>query len=607
MKKYFLATVTGIMVLLLTACGATPTPEVKTVEKVVTQVVEKQVEKVVTQVVEKQVEKVVTQIVQVTKAPAPATQLWYNPGEVGVTWVHICTDTPPQYGGTIVSIYSSGPPRGQQTWYDYDHDRYLFSNLVHQELQPDYTFKYEGDLAESYEASKDGLTYTFKLRKGVKWHDGQPFTADDVKFTFDLVLNPDLAFGQRSMSFQYLEGFDAFSKKTANSISGVTVVDANTVQLKFTKWSADVLENLNRTPIQPKHLLAGKSKDELLKADQAVSKPIGTGPFKFAQYVPGQYYSVEANPDYYKGRPYLDRIIFRLTAGGNLAAASGWLASLEAGEIQIGGTITGKDRERAAANKGVVLVGGPMAGGWGPTINVSKDYLKDPRVRQAIWMAVDVNTIVNTILVGDAVPYDIKQVDPTNQWFDPKYKAPSYDPAKAKQLLKDAGWDANRELQLVTYYVRPSDLQMLAAAQQNWADAGIKVNIIPLEGAAATDRQVKGDFDLFYASSLGEGPTWQIFASDQKPPQGGNLGGYNNPDFDKLIKAAVVEPDPAKRKTLYNQASLILMQDVPAANWFLQNRVIPANVNVCNYRYYQYGPWMDWKPETWYLKNPPKQ
>ena len=581
--------------LVLVACGptVTPTPEVVTVEKIV----------------EKTVDKIVTQIVEVEKPIAKSGELWYNPGEVGVTWVHICTDFPPAYGGTVVSIYSSGPPRGQQTWYDYDHDRYIQSTLVDQVLQPDYTFKYEGDLAESFTVSEDGKTYTFKIRPGVKWHDGQPFVAEDVKFSFDLVLNPDMAYAPRNWSFRYLEGFDAFSKKAEKSISGVKVVDANTVELKFSDFSdgifpPEVLENLNRFPIQPKHLLEGLDKDQLLKHDQAVNKPIGTGPFRFADYVPGQYYSVEAYEDYWKGRPYLDRIIFRLVAGGNLAAASGWLASLEAGEIQIGGTLTGEDRKRAEANKSLVMVGGPMFGGGGPGFNMRKEYLKDTNVRMAMWHAVDVNTIVKTILAGDSKPYNLKSVDPNNAWYDPTFKFPEYDPKKAKDLLKAAKWDSNRQLDLVTYYVRPSDLQFLAAAQQYWADVGVKVNIIPLAGPAAGERQKSGDFDLFYANPLGEGPGWAGKTSDQIGEGGGNINYFENAEFDQLINAALKEPNEAKRKESYNKASLILAAEMPANNWFLSNRVIPASTNVCNYRYYQYGPWMDWKPETWYLKNP---
>jgi len=589
-----------VLSLLFSACApATPQVIEKIVEKPVVQTVivekEKQVEKQVVQTVVVEKEKVVEKVVQ------PTVQgLWYDPGDVGVSWVHICPDVPPVYGGTIVSISSSGPPRGQQTWYDYDHDRYIFSSLIDQELSPDYKIYYRGDLAESWKTSTDGKIVTFTLRKGVKFHDGSVMTADDVKTSFEVVLHPELAFGQRRLAFRYLEGFDKYDGKTVKEISGIKVVDPNTIQFTFTQWHYQITPSFIYVPIHPKKVFEGKTAAEWLKLDQAVSKPIGTGPFKWEKYVPGQYYSVVANTDYYNGRPYLDRIIFRLQTGGNLASASVWLAALEAGEIQIGGTITGKDRERAAANKDLVLIGGPMDSLWGWNYNLKRPAMQDKRVRQAMLYALDLPTTLAAVWGAEASVFNPKQYDPAGDFFPADTPTYPYDVKKAKQLLADAKWNPNNKLTLITYYTRPTDLQMFQVFQQYWAEVGIQVEIVPLDGPAHGERVKKGDWDLTYAGGLGTPRSYVSFGCDVTDVTV-NSSGYCNKDVDAWVAAANTEPDAAKRKELYNKAAKVMMDELPGTAMFQMTRVIPANKSVCNWRYYQYADWIDWQPETWYL------
>jgi len=617
MKRWVWAVTVLVVVGLLVAACAPATPQViekqVIVEKPVIQTVvvekEKEVEKRVVETVvvekEKEVEKQVIQTVVVEKVVEKVVMptiegLWYDPGEVGASWVNLCTDTPPRYGGTIVSIYSSGPPRGQQTWYDYDHDRYIFNSLIDQQLSPDNRIYYTPDLAESWEVSPDGKVYTFKLRSGVKFHDGTLLTADDVKVTYELVLHPELAFMQRRLAFRYLEGFEAFSNGQAKEITGIKVLDPTTIQFTFTQWHYQLPAAFIYVPIHPKHILEGKTPQEALKLEQAVSNPIGTGPFKWEKYVPGQYYSVIAYDEYFNGRPYLDRIIFRLTAGGNLASASVWLAALEAGEIQIGGTITGKDRERAAQNKNLVLIGGPMDSLWGYGYNLQKPYLQDKRVRQAMVHALDLPTILATVWGDEATAFDHKKYDPAGDFFPADMPTYKYDPAKAKQLLDEAGWNPRQKLILISYYTRPTDLQMFQVWQQYWADVGIQVEIVPLDGPAHGERLKSGDWDLTYAYGLGKPMAWTSLACDAAVPSP-NSPGYCNPEVDELVAAGNVEPDSAKRKELYNQAARIIADELPATNLMQFVRVIPATKKVCNWRYYQYADWIDWKPETWYL------
>lgn len=620
MKRCYISVVVLVLLGLLSIPACAPaTPQIVEKEVVVekpvvqTVVVEKPIEKkvvetvVVEKVVEKPVEKKVVETVvvervvekEVEKQYKPG-ELWYDPGEVGVSWVHVCPDIPPRYGGTIVSIYSSGPPRGQQTWYDYDHDRYIFNSLIDQELAPDYTIYYAPDLAEKWETSPDGKVITFQLRKDVKFHDGKPFTADDVKFTYELVLHPDFAFMQRRLAFKYLEGFEAFSKGEAKEITGIKVLDPYKVQFTFTQWHYQIMPSFIYVPIQPKHLLEGLTPKQLLDHPQAVSNPIGTGPFKWEKYVPGQYYSVVANEDYFNGRPYLDRIIFRLTAGGNLANVSVWLAALEAGEIHIGGTITGKDRERAAQNKDLVLVGGPMDSLWGYAYNLQKSYLQDKRVRQAMVYALDMPTILSTVWGAEATPFDPKRYDPAGEYFPPDMPTYNYNPEKAKQLLKEAGWDSKRKLTLISYYTRPTDLQMFQVWQQYWADVGVQVEIVPLDGPAHGERLKSGNWDLTYAWGLGKPPQWVSLACDAPIPAT-NSPGFCNKEVDEWVAAGNTEPDPAKRKEFYYKAARVVADELPATNLMQFVRVIPANKKVCNWRYYQYADWINWRPETWYL------
>jgi peptide/nickel transport system substrate-binding protein len=207
--------------------------------------------------------------------------------------------------------------------------------------------------------------------------------------------------------------------------------------------------------------------------------------------------------------------------------------------------------------------------------------------------------MINTVWGAEATPFDPKKYDPAGDLFPADTATYPFDVKKAKALLADAKWNPSQKLVLATYYTRPSDLQMFQVFQQMWADVGIQVEIVPLDGPAYAERLKKGDYDLAYAAQQGTPRQYTGLACDVTDPTA-NPSGFCNKDLDSWVIAANTEPDLAKRKELYNKAAKLMNDELPATNVLQFTRVIPANKAVCNWRYYQYADWIDWKPETWY-------
>jgi len=180
-------------------------------------------------------------------------------------------------------------------------------------------------LAESWEISKDGLTYTFHLRRDVKWHDGEPFTAKDVEFTYTLLVNKEAGSIFAGKVIGFVEGAQDYYDGKTDRISGIKVIDDYTIQFKLKKISVPFLSQIF-FPIVPEHIFGKIPVDQIAKSREA-QMMIGTGPFKLVKYVTGQYYEFERFDDYFKGRPHIEKIYVKI------AKADVALAMLKKGEI----------------------------------------------------------------------------------------------------------------------------------------------------------------------------------------------------------------------------------------------------------------------------------
>ena len=419
--------------------------------------------------------------------------------------------------------------------------------------------KVESVLASSYEVSPDQLTYTFKLADA-KWHDGQAFTAKDAKFTIELAKNPKT-------------GSVLAARLTA--VSSIETPDDKTLILKLSAPSAILMDTMTKIMMLPEHALSQIPADQLAKNSWWSTAPIGTGPFKFIRYVQDQYVELSANTDYRGGKPALEKLIDRYFA--DPAAA---IAALRAGEIQFtyvdsNDVPTFKDNADFRVIEGESFVVNYLG------FNHDSPIWKDLRVRQAVMYAINRPAIVQSLYGGAAKQANCAYVA---DHLVPKDVEPyAYDPDKARQLLKEAGWDqinGDKPITLLTYYTTPLAANVMAALQAMLAQVGI--NVTPRAVDTPTFNSIvlnpKPDvsqFQMIYAG-LQNGPDPSNINAGlnekQIPPAGANVVRARMPDLTAALDTALSETDPAKRNTHYQDVCKLINGELPWATLWVANR-----------------------------------
>jgi len=459
------------------------------------------------------------------------------------------------------------------------------------------------DFAEKWEVSEDGLTYKFYLRKDVTFHDGQAVTANDVKYSIEMCIHPATGcLAKIYFPYNYIVGYEDFEDDKAEEVTGVQVLDDYTLQITMSAPRFTMIPFIGLVDIWPKHVMESIPFDQINESKYA-HEPIGSGPFKMVEFVPEQYYIEEAFEDYYAGRPYLDRIIFRIGAAG-----PAWPALLETGEVHVGTRTIGPDRERLRQNPQIALVGAPIAGPMALWLNTEN---LDKIVRQALYYALDREALVDGIYFGgtQAVVWSWKIPDPNSEWTPPDITEYAYDPEKARALLAEAeaagAWDPDQEMRLLNYYTGDTEKSVLAAMQQMWADVGIKVNIETMDGPSFIERYYnQHEFELGFGCCGFDSP-WifdQSYTCDKFYPQGYNGTRFCNPELDEISSQAMSESDPAIRQELWYQLYHAVADEAIMLGLWSENRVHAINKNVCNYRYRQTNmSTYQFLPHTWYL------
>ena len=415
------------------------------------------------------------------------------------------------------------------------------------------------DLAESWEISDDATSYTFHLAEGVTWHNGEPFTSEDVKFTFENIL------------LKYHSRTKAGLEKV---LAGIDTPDANTVVFRFNKPYAPLLQRLDVTeaPILPKHIYEGI--EDPTKAD-ANLKPVGTGPFVFGSYTPGEV-RLMRNENYFKeGLPLLDEVVFRI-----IPEASTQIQALEAGEVDYVWRVPGPDATRIADSPDTDVL--PVASGPGGgfciitlTFNLERDVFKDVRVRQAFAYAIDRQQIVDQILFGQgraAVAPISSEITWAHLADGPQYP---YDPAKAESLLDEAGYPkgADGTRFKVDFVHFPPFSKYGELLREQLSKAGITLELRPLERDAAVDTIFnKRDFDtnlISYCNNADPeiGVRRMYVSTNIGNIPFSNGAAYVNPEVDELFNQASSTADREARGEIYHKIQRILLEDLPY--WWL--------------------------------------
>ena len=413
---------------------------------------------------------------------------------------------------TTLSAYSS-----------YDFTALLYTGL----LRWNADMKIEPDLATGYLVPND-TTYIFRLRQGVKFHNGQAFTADDVKYTFDRILDPATA----SPSATLFSG-----------IKAVTVVEPFTVKFELKAPSATFLSYLATNPngvIVPRGVADLKT------------KPVGTGPFVFESYEPGQQFTLKANPNYYEDKqPYLETVVFKFFKDqASLASA------LRSKAIDM---TWFKDPKVSAqivkGSRDLVSAPGKTSRTFPVWFNIKAKPLSDVRVRRALSLATDRKACLQTVLGGSG---KVGAMVPESQvgGYDGSGPMPYYktDVAAAKKLLAEAGYANGLDLgDYIVVAANALDVQCAQILQQQWAAAGIKVNLKPMETAPLIALWLKGDFTIMsIALSWSPDPDAIVTRLSSTHSQGKGLG-MADAQLDKMIEDARSILDNAKRASAYQQ------------------------------------------------------
>ncbi len=416
-------------------------------------------------------------------------------------------------------------------------------------------------MAESWTYSPDCLDLSFKLRKDVKWHDGHPFTADDVVFTYQTMINP-------KTPAPFKEGFLL--------VKDVQAPDPYTVRVRYDKPYARAVETWG-TYMLPKHLLQSFADAGTLRESPQNSRPIGTGPYRFQEWKPGEKVVLIANPDYFEGRPYLSRIVYRV-----IPSQATIFLELKAQGVDYVSTLTGmqysRQTEYPAFRKAYNKFRYPASDYTFFGFNLKDPRFADRRVREAFAHAINKQELIDGVRLGLAREAN-GPIRPGTWAYTEKVEHYDYDPEKAKALLAEAGWKdrdgdgvvEDKDGKPFTLTIRTNQgnderKKIAEIIQQRLKEVGINADIQLIEWAAFIKEFVKPRRFEVVVLGLGTGTDpdqFVVWHSSQRGPDQMNRTGYANPEVDALLEAGRSSCVQSERVRSYHRIQEILAHDLP--------------------------------------------
>lgn len=427
----------------------------------------------------------------------------------------------------------------------------LFDGLV----SFDQTLAITPSLAQFWRASRDGLTWTFTLRKGVHFHHGREVVAADVVYSLTRLLDPRLKSGAADL-FGGIRGAAEFRSGHAAGVAGLVALDRYTVQISLTEAPVPFVTVLavGQAKIVPR---------DLAERDPAGFgvKPVGTGPFRFERWDRGREIVLSANADYFDGAPRLSRIVYRIFPGGQLDAVYEEFAR---GALDDASPPT-REYRRAVTSGRHVYIRRPMFSVRFYGLNTRTKPLDDRRVRQAIVAAIDREAIIEDIHQGrHTLARGV--VPPGTLGFNPALVAPGHDPRRARALLAEAGYPGGRGLPKIEFWSsvtndaiqREHDL-----LRRSLAAVGIQAEFKYLTDWPGFSKALtEGRLPAFLYAWFADVPDPDNFLTKlfhSKSPR--NYARYHNPVVDELLTAARATADPERRVELYRRAEQVIMDD----------------------------------------------
>jgi peptide/nickel transport system substrate-binding protein len=449
----------------------------------------------------------------------------------------------------------------------------IFNSLV----KKSENFDYVGELATNIQTSDDGKSITFTLRDNVKFHNGKPFTSADVKYTFDELFRSK---GNKSFAF-----FDTVDKEPVPHIVSIETPDPKTVVFNIQRPALrnQLLSNLVAIPM----ICEGTSAEQK-------SNPIGTGPFKFVGFDQSQNtVELAGFPEYWDGPTKVEKLKIK-----TVTDASQLQAELQTGGVDIAPVPSNLPPDSVKALSTFPTIKVEQFDGSNIQyvgMNTQSPPLDDPKIRQAIGYAVDREKIIRELLSGQAKIAN--SILPPNSWAYVDGTQYNYDPAKSKQLIREAGYK-NEPIKFKFASGNAAYNSFVQAIQNSLIEVGLNVEVEPLDPTTLRDQLGRGQFQLNTGVWIGgnQDPIFlkDLFTTGRIPGEGVaccNRSRYSNPEVDKILDQAINETDRAKAKALYAQAWEKISADLPLFPlWY------PANIVISNKRIgnVKIGPSGDW-------------
>jgi len=444
-------------------------------------------------------------------------------------------------------------------------DRQIFDTLLRRNIK---TLQLEGNLAESWRTVNE-TTWQFKLKRGVKFHNGEPFDAAAVKFSVERMLNPKQAAPGRT-SIATIDHVDIVDTYTVN------VITRAPFPLLPVRMSPGHCGTVGIVP--PKYLA------QVGDAGFAV-KPVGTGPYKFVEWVKDERLVLEANKDYHRGAPAIERLVFR-----PVPELTTRVAALLSGQADLVSDIppdqTGKIQGSGTAHVEVSTLGGfvimvkmtnyLMPGPW-----------QDARVRKAINYAIDMDTIIKTVLEGYGQVLGVP-LEKEAFGFNPNIKWYGYDPERAKALLREAGYAGGFEMTLHAPNRRyMNDIEVMQAMAQMLGKVGIKAKVEVWEQSIYTTKWRKRELLPAYMTAWGGAGVFDGDLLTSSLHSKSALAIFKNEALDKMLEDAQATSDPERRKAIYFKAQELIYEEAPIIKAYQQAHIFGVSNRL------DWKPWVD--------------
>jgi peptide/nickel transport system substrate-binding protein len=463
---------------------------------------------------------------------------------------------PPTQGGTLIDAMSAEPSgliamlAGESASFS------VASNIFDSLLKYDKNLELEGELAQSWDISSDQKTITFHLKPGMKWADGQPLTSADILFTWKLVTDDNTR-------TPYAADYKLVKQAEAP--------DPLTFRVSYAQPYAPALDSWSGLQILPKHLLEGQD----INTTTFARHPVGSHYYQLDEWKTGERITLKRNPYSTQGQARIDRLVSRIipdTAAQFLELMADNIDSMGLSPIQYARifpsrpNLTSKIAQYKELGNAYTYLG----------FNLKHKPWDDKRVRLAMNYAIDKQELIDGVLLGLGEPV-ASPYKPGTRWSNPELKPYPYDPAKARQLLKEAGFEdhdgdgiLDRDGKPFAFEIltnqNPQRVMTATLIQRRLKEIGIDVKIRQLEWASFIGRFIKtGDFDVVVLGwGLGQEPDqFNIWHSSQQAPGKFNFIGYNNPEVDHLLEQGRLELNPDKRMNIYHQFAKVLYDDSP--------------------------------------------